>query len=105
MAGTLIPIRWQYFITLTNLTPEFADYPAAEGRVHIVSSPTEFPVNNTQGYPLFYLEKKPGYEAPAHIWVIPLLILLGLLLVLIIIHTRAYDTVGEVGAPSGASDS
>ena len=101
VAIALIPIRWQYFITLTNLTPEFADQPAAEGRVQIVSSPTEFPVINTQGYPLFYLQKKPGYEAPAHIWVIPLLILLGLLLVLIIIHNIAHTVREKWGAPWG----
>ena len=101
VAVALIPIRWQYFITLTNLTPEFADYPAAEGRVHIVSSPTEFPVNNIQGNPLFYLEKKPGYQAPAHIWAIPLLILLGLLLVLIIVHNIAHTIRERWGAPWG----
>jgi two-component system, NtrC family, nitrogen regulation sensor histidine kinase NtrY len=101
VAIALIPIRWQYFISPANLTPEFVDHPAAEGRVHIVSNPTEFPVNNTQGYPLFYLEKKPGYEAPAHIWAIPLLILLGLLLVLIIIHNIAHTIRERWGAPWG----
>ena len=101
VAIALIPIRWQYFITLTNLTPEFADQPAAEGRVQIVSSPTEFPVINMQGNLLFYLQKKPGYQAPAHIWVIPLLILLGLLLVLIIIHNIAHTIREKWGAPWG----
>jgi two-component system nitrogen regulation sensor histidine kinase NtrY len=101
VAIALIPIRWQYFITLTNLTPEFVDHPAAEERVQIVSSSTEFPVINTQGYPLFYLQKKPGYQAPAHILAIPLLILLGLLLVLIIIHNIAHTIRERWGAPWG----
>ena len=101
VAIALIPIRWQYFIALANLTPEFVDHPAAEGRVQIVSSSTEFPVINTQGYPLFYLQKKPGYQTPAHIWAIPLLILLGLLLVLIIIHNIAHTIRERWGAPWG----
>ena len=101
VAIALIPIRWQYFISPTNLTPEFVHYPAAEERVQIVSTPTDFPVINTQGYPLFYLQKKPGYQAPAHIWAIPLLILLGLLLVLIIIHNIAHTIRERWGAPWG----
>lgn len=101
VAIALIPVRWQYYITLSNLTPEFVDNPAAERRVQIVMAPTDLPVLNSQGVPLFYLEKKPGYQAPAHIWPIPLTILLGLLLLLIIIHNIAHSVREKWGAPWG----
>ena len=91
LAIALIPIRWQYYITLSNLSPEFVDFPAAEKRVEIVPAPTDLPVSSAQGGHLFYLEKKEGYQAPAHIWPIPLTILMGLLLVLIIIHNIAHS--------------
>jgi two-component system nitrogen regulation sensor histidine kinase NtrY len=97
----LIPIRWQYYISFTNLTPEFVDNSSAEGRVEIVAKPTEFPVMDTHGRALFYLQKRPGYQAPAHIWLIPLMILLGLLLVLIIIHNIAHTIRERWGAVWG----
>jgi two-component system, NtrC family, nitrogen regulation sensor histidine kinase NtrY len=87
----LIPIRWQYYITVSNLTPEFVDFPAAEKRVEIVLTPTVLPIFTSSGVPLIYLTKKPGYQAPAHVWPIPLTILVGLLLVLIIIHNIAHE--------------
>ncbi|GGB01175.1 sensor histidine kinase [Puia dinghuensis] len=91
IAIALIPIRWQYFITISNLTPEFVDIPSAEDRVQIVSTPTEFPVKDIRDSTLFYLQKKPGYLASAHNWSIPLVILLGTFLVLIIIHNIAHS--------------
>jgi signal transduction histidine kinase len=87
----LIPIRWQYYITLSNLSPEFVDFPSAEKRVEIVHTPTGLPVVSSHGRLLFYLAEKAGYQAPAHVWPIPLMILLGLLLVLIIIHNIAHS--------------
>ncbi len=97
----LIPIRWQYYISFTNLTPEFVDNSSAEERVEIVDKPTDFPVLNSHGRALYYLAKRPGYQAPAHIWLIPLLILLGLLLVLIIIHNIAHTIRERWGAAWG----
>jgi signal transduction histidine kinase len=90
----LIPVRWQYYITLSNLAPEFVDFPSAEKRVEIVMTPTDLPVKGYRGNILFYLVKKAGYHAPAHVWPIPVTILLGVLLVLIIIHNIAH-TVSE----------
>ncbi|HUB59268.1 MAG TPA: HAMP domain-containing sensor histidine kinase [Puia sp.] len=90
----LIPVRWQYYITLPDLQPEFVNFPLAEKRVEIVQTPTDLPVTDYRGSTLFYLVRKTGYRAPAHIWPIPLAILLGLLLVLIIIHNIAH-TVAE----------
>jgi len=97
----LIPIRWRYYISFTNLTPEFVDNSSAEERVEIVYKTTDFPVLNSHGRALYYLEKRPGYRAPAHIWLIPLLILLGLLLVLIIIHNIAHTIRERWGAAWG----
>ncbi|HTR29509.1 MAG TPA: HAMP domain-containing sensor histidine kinase [Puia sp.] len=87
----LIPIRWQYYITLSNLSPEFVDFPSAEKRLEIVQTPTALPVRSSSGKVMFYLAEKTGYQAPAHVWPIPLTILLGLLLVLIIIHNIAHS--------------
>ncbi len=101
VAIALIPIRWQYYISVTNLTPEFVDNSAAEGRVEIVSGPTAFPVLNSHGRALFYLEKRPGYQAPAHNILIPLFILLGLLLILIVIHNIAHTIREKWGAVWG----
>lgn len=42
VAIALIPVRWQYFITLTNLTPEFAGQPAAEGGCRSFRTPQNF---------------------------------------------------------------
>lgn len=86
----LIPIRYQYYITVSNLAPEFTGVPSAEKRLEIVRTPTELPVLSSRGNALFYLTKKPGFQAPAHFWPIPLAILLGLLLLLIVIHNIAH---------------
>jgi two-component system nitrogen regulation sensor histidine kinase NtrY len=91
LAIALVPVRWQYYITLSNLSPEFVDFPSAEKRVEIVLTPTDLPVANYRGTTLFYLAKRAGYQAPAHVWPIPMMILLGLLLVLIIIHNIAHS--------------
>jgi two-component system, NtrC family, nitrogen regulation sensor histidine kinase NtrY len=91
VAVALIPIRWQYYISNPNLTPEFVDNSSAEDRVAISFSPTDFPVRDSRGVVLFFLQKKPGYHAPAHNWPIPLVILLATLLLLIIIHNIAHS--------------
>jgi signal transduction histidine kinase len=91
IAIALIPVRWQYYISNSNLTPEFVDIASAEERVQIVSNPTEFPVRDNAGHIVFYLQKKPGYHAPAHNWPIPMVILLATLLLLIIIHNIAHS--------------
>jgi signal transduction histidine kinase len=99
VAVALLPVRWQYYISTTNLNPEFVENDAAEERVKIVTTVTEFPVANSRGNVLFYLEKKPGYHASAHNWSIPLAILLGLLLILVIIHNIAH-TIREKWGPA-----
>ncbi len=91
IAVALIPVRWQYYISNPNLTSEFVDNLSAEDRVQIVFTPTDFPVRDIRGETLFYLQKKPGYHAPAHNWPIPFVILLGTLLLLIIIHNIAHS--------------
>jgi two-component system nitrogen regulation sensor histidine kinase NtrY len=97
----LIPIRWQYYIATSNLIPEFVDNSGAEERVDIVTDTGEFPVANSQGTTLFYLNKKPNYHASAHNWPIPSVILLGLLLILIIIHNIAHTIRERWGAAWG----
>jgi signal transduction histidine kinase len=101
IAIALIPVRWQYFISTSNLTPGFTDRPAAEERLELVVGPTDFPVKNALGNILFYLDKKPGYHAPAHHFAIPLCILLALLLILILIHNVAHTIREKWGAAWG----
>ena len=90
IAFALIPIRWQYYITTNNLTPEFVDEPRAEERLVISAVPTDFPVKSSFGGTLFFLDKKPGFHAPAHHLIIPGFFLLGMLLLLVITHNVAH---------------
>jgi len=101
VAIALIPVRWQYYISTTNLTPEFTDNASAEERVRITVTPTDFPIKSSFGNTLFFLEKKPGYHAPSHHPSIPLAMLLGVLLVLIIIHNVAHTVREKWGAAWG----
>src|SRR5262249_41083712 len=101
VAIALIPIRWQYFISVTNLTPEFADISSAEPRVQLVTNPTKFPVRDIHDNPLFDLQKRPGYHASAHNWPIPLVILLGTFLILIIVHNIAHTVREKWGVAWG----
>jgi two-component system nitrogen regulation sensor histidine kinase NtrY len=101
IAIALIPVRWQYYISNPNLTPEFVDIPSGEDRVQIVKGPTDFPVRDSRDSTLFYLQKRPDYHAPAHNWIIPLLFLLDTLLVLIIIHNIAHTIRLKWGAVWG----
>ncbi|WP_431211011.1 hypothetical protein ACQ86N_34470 [Puia sp. P3] len=101
VAIALIPIRWQYYIATSNLVPEFVDNSAAEERVEIATVAGEFPVLNSQGTTLFYLNKKANYHASAHNWTIPFSVLLGLLLILVIIHNIAHTIREKWGAAWG----
>ncbi|HEY4062996.1 MAG TPA: HAMP domain-containing sensor histidine kinase [Puia sp.] len=101
VAIALIPVRWQYFISTSNLVPEFYERPAAEERLEFAAGPTEFPVKNSLGTIIFYLQKKPGYHAPAHHLAIPICILLGVLLILILIHNVAHTVRETWGATWG----
>ncbi|HMH24576.1 MAG TPA: HAMP domain-containing sensor histidine kinase [Puia sp.] len=101
LAVALIPVRWQYYIATSNLTPEFTDFPSAEERLRISSVPTAFPVVSSSGRILFYLEKKGGYNAPVHNWVIPLLIFLAVMLLLALIHNVSHSIRMEFGAAWG----
>ena len=101
VAVALIPVRWQYYISNPNLTSEFVDNSSAEGRVEISFVATDLPVRDSRGVILFYLQKKPGYHAPAHNWPIPFVILLATLLLLIIIHNIAHTVRETWGAVWG----
>lgn len=101
VAIALIPVYWQYYIATSNMVPEFTDYPSAGVRVGITETPTAFPVKSSFGNILFYLAKKPGYQAPSHNWLIPLVVLLGVLLVLVIIHNVSHSIREKWGAAWG----
>jgi two-component system nitrogen regulation sensor histidine kinase NtrY len=100
-AIALIPVRWQYYISTSNLEPEFVDHPSAEERVRIEATPTDLPVKSSSGKILFYLGLKPGYKAAANNRVIPLVVLIGVLLLLILIHNVAHAIRERFGAVWG----
>src|SRR5258708_19560185 len=72
VAIALIPVRWQYYISTTNLTPEFTDIASAEERVRITAAPTDFPAKSSLGNTPFSLDKNPLYHTPPPSLVYPL---------------------------------
>jgi len=97
----LIPVRWQYYISLDNLKPEFVDFPNAEKRVIIATRVTEFPVTSSFGNTLFYLERIDSYNAAKYSWLLMALVFTGVLLLLAIIHNMARSIAENFGKPAG----
>lgn len=101
VAIALIPVRYQYFITNINLLPEFAGYPSAENKVRIVPGPSGYPVHSINGQVLFYLEKKPGYNAATSNPLLLVMALIGVLLLLVVIHNVAHAITMRFGSVVG----
>jgi len=97
----LIPVRWQYYISPENLPPEFVGFPSAENRVRISLSPTEFPVKNLAGRPLFYLQKTESYNAAKYSIVLLLVVLIAVLVILVILHNMAHAIAEKYGRITG----
>jgi two-component system, NtrC family, nitrogen regulation sensor histidine kinase NtrY len=99
----LIPVRWQYFISPENLKPAFVGFSNAENRVRIVPGPSLFPVKNTQGQTLFYLEKTESYHAAKYSLFLLLIVFIGVLLLLVVIHNMALAIGEKYGKLQGIS--
>jgi two-component system nitrogen regulation sensor histidine kinase NtrY len=97
----LIPVRWEYYISLENLKPGFVDFSSAENRVRISPIPTDFPVTSSFGNILFYLQKTEGYHAAKYSGALLSTILIGVLLVLVLIHNIAHSISEKFGRYSG----
>jgi len=97
----LIPIHWQYFIANENLQPQFVNFSNAEAKVRIAAHITEFPVKNSQGIALFYLEKKAGYNIIQDNWISQLLAVIVIFLLLLILHNLANAISARFGAIKG----
>lgn len=70
----LIPVVSKYFIENENLKKEFAGYSQAVARVDIVFTPTGYPVKNSYGNTLFYLQRINEHLQQHNIWSIVLVI-------------------------------
>ena len=97
----LMPIHRQYFIANSNLQPEFVNIPDAESKVRIAQNITEFPVKNTTGTVLFYLEKKAGYNIAGDNWFSQILIAVAFFLLLLILHNLANAITNPFGIAKG----
>jgi len=97
----LIPVRWQYYISLENLKPEFVDAPSAENRVRITTIRTDFPVTSSSGNILFYLQRIEGYHAAKSSGLLLSMIFIGVLLVLAVIHNIAHSISENFGRFTG----
>jgi len=82
----LIPIRWDYFIENDYLKKGFIDQPNIEKNYRISATPTDIPIINLSGNPLFYLEKKTNSGTGGSDWITILLRILGTMLILFYIH-------------------
>ena len=103
IAVALIPIRYQYYIAVSGLKPEFANAPAVESRFQISKNPTRFSVKSYFGNTLFYLEKKDATNVLHNNWASRILILLGVLLVLAMIHNLANSIAEHFGSFKGVA--
>ncbi len=101
IAVALIPIRKQYYITISGLKPEFENFPLIESRFRITQHTTEFPVNNSFGETLFYLEKKEPANLYVGNWISGVFILTCLLLFLIVLHNLAHSISEKYGSVKG----
>ncbi|HVU84943.1 MAG TPA: hypothetical protein VHC50_08885, partial [Puia sp.] len=97
----LIPVRWQYYISPENLPPEFVGFPSAENRVRISLTPTEFPVKNLDGKPLFYLQKTESYHVAKYSIALLLVVLIAVLVLLVIVHNMAHAIAERYGRLTG----
>jgi two-component system, NtrC family, nitrogen regulation sensor histidine kinase NtrY len=98
---SVIPVRWQYYISPENLKPEFAGFPSAENRLRIAAGPTPFPVRNRLGQTLFFLEKTESYHAAKYSLLLLLLVFIGVLILLVMIHNMAHAIAERYGRISG----
>ncbi|MBO9204872.1 MULTISPECIES: sensor histidine kinase [Niastella] len=90
IAEALIPVmrKWQYNVETENLQKEFVDLKGATRQVDISNTVTDFPVKNSSGDVLFYLQQNNMYGKPHNTWVI-LTTILGFFLLFLFLHQLA----------------
>ncbi len=101
VAVALVPVRFQYYITINNLQPEFVNFPEAEGKFAITFSKNDLPVKSYFGNNLFYLHQKLRTVNKTQNWISVVLILSAILLLLIIIQNVAQSVAVKFGAIQG----
>jgi two-component system, NtrC family, nitrogen regulation sensor histidine kinase NtrY len=86
----LIPVRKEYYVQLNNLKREFVNYPQAEKSILISKDSTEYPIKSSSGKVLFYLQQKFIPAGETSNWLTLTLNILGLLFLLIVVHSAAH---------------
>ncbi|MBS1946303.1 MAG: GHKL domain-containing protein [Bacteroidetes bacterium] len=97
----MLPVRNQYYISITSFKPEFKNYPLMEDRFRITQLVTGFPVQNSFGQTLFYLEKKETAKGYDGNWIPRALLLASILLFLIVVHNLAEHIAESFGSMKG----
>jgi signal transduction histidine kinase len=97
----MIEVRKEYFVQNSNLSSQFAGFPSAEASVVITETETAYPVRSISGTTLFYLQpRKISAASSANEWAIALDII-GIILLLIAIHSAANSIAETYGFTRG----
>jgi signal transduction histidine kinase len=97
----MIEIRKEYFVQNSNLSSQFAGFPSAEASVVITETETAYPVRSITGTTLFYLQpRKISAASSVNEWAIALDII-GIILLLIAIHSAANSIAETYGFTRG----
>jgi signal transduction histidine kinase len=97
----LIPIRTGYYLQNDYLQNGFVDLPNVEKNYSIARSETEYPINNSFGDVLYYLEQKSEGGVVTNDWITILLRILGSLCLLFFLHQVALEFSKRFGAGWG----
>lgn len=84
----LIPVLWKYFVENENLKKEFAGLEEAGKRVDISVGSTDFPVKDTEGQILFYLQKTSYQQQQHNSWTMAM-VAIGFFLLFLYFHQIA----------------
>jgi two-component system, NtrC family, nitrogen regulation sensor histidine kinase NtrY len=93
---SLVPVMWKYFVEIENLKREFVGFNKATRQVEIVSTPTGFPVKNTYGNVLFYLQKV-SLNVPRSNMLSIAMVIAGFFLLFLYMHQSAHAVAERFG--------
>jgi len=97
----LIPIRSSFYLQNDYLQNGFVDHPNVEKNYAIAVEPTRYPIINSFGDELYYLEQKGGGNVVTNDWITVLLRILGSLCLLFFLHQVGLEVSKNFGAGWG----
>ncbi len=89
VAYAMVPVRSAFFLETDYLPEQFVYSKTADYRVVLAKKPTEFPVKDISGKPLFYLDKKETGAVPYNNNLTKILRFSAFLLILLFVHLIA----------------